>query len=106
MVVDYKKGKKSITNYKLIKMGKEYTLLEVMPQTGRTHQIRVHLASIGHPVVGDVLYNRKEATGIEPFKDDFLRLYLHSYSIKFFYSQYNKEIKLTVQLPQEFLNLP
>jgi len=106
MAVDYKKGKKSKTKYRVIKAGKEYTLLEVMPQTGRTHQIRVHFASIGHPVAGDVLYNRKEATGLDSFKDKFLRLYLHAYSVKFFYAPQGNEIKITATLPQEFLNIP
>jgi len=52
--------KEAITHYKIIKKYNEYTLLEASPKTGRTHQIRVHLASIGHPIVGDKLYGGKK----------------------------------------------
>jgi len=72
--------KNAVTNYrvkKYIKAGsEEQTFLEVTPETGRTHQIRVHLASIGHPVVGDKLYGGKSTKSGEPF-------YLHAYAVEF-----------------------
>jgi RluA family pseudouridine synthase len=101
MVVDNKNGKKSITVYKIIKIVKNYSLLEVTPKTGRTHQIRVHLASIGHPVAGDVLYNRMEATGKVAYKDTFSRLCLHAYKIRFFYGQDGKEIEIIAPVSLE-----
>jgi RluA family pseudouridine synthase len=61
MVVDKRNGKEAFTSYKVLEKYREYTYLEVTPKTGRTHQIRVHLAAIGHPLVVDPLYNRKEA---------------------------------------------
>ncbi|MDP3948559.1 MAG: RluA family pseudouridine synthase [bacterium] len=54
-----------------------FSLLEVFPKTGRTHQIRVHLASIGHPIVGDPLYGGKKNAGLAK------RLMLHAYSLEF-----------------------
>jgi RluA family pseudouridine synthase len=63
MVIDKNDGKNALTLYKVLEKYKDFTLLEVMPKTGRTHQIRVHLAGIGHPLAVDPLYNRKEAIG-------------------------------------------
>jgi 23S rRNA pseudouridine1911/1915/1917 synthase len=62
-------GKSAITQYKVLKETAKYSLLELKPQTGRTHQLRVHLAHLGHPIVGDPLYG-KGAYGD--------RLYLHA----------------------------
>ncbi len=58
-----KKGRSAITRWKAIEGLDDFTLLEILPQTGRTHQIRVHLSSIGHPILGDPLYGRKGRPG-------------------------------------------
>jgi len=65
-------GKKAITEFKLIKRSKVFSLLELIPETGRTHQLRVHLSNLGMPIVGDTLYGGPESD----------RLYLHSRSLK------------------------
>lgn len=86
-------GKVSITKYKVIERYKNSTLLSLKLETGRTHQIRVHLEHIGHPIVGDRLYNSES-----PFID---RQALHSYYLKFktIRSGETKEVK--AELPQD-----
>lgn len=77
-----KMQKEAITEYKVIKFlklnGEDYSLLEVSPKTGRTHQIRVHLTAIGHPIVGDRLYGGKH-----PAPTGLTRQFLHARSIEF-----------------------
>jgi len=73
------KAKKAITNYKVIKRFKDYTFLEVVPKTGRTHQIRIHLASIGYPLAGDKQYKFKR----QPCPKGLGRHFLHAYYLKF-----------------------
>ena len=51
-------GENAITNYEVLKILKEHTLMKLNPITGRTHQIRVHLSSIGHPIIGDKIYSK------------------------------------------------
>ncbi len=83
------KAKKAWTEYRVLKSfsardgsalgGKDYTLLEVRPKTGRTHQIRVHLASIGHPIAGDKQYKFKR----QPWPENLNRQFLHAAYLKF-----------------------
>lgn len=70
-------GKESITYFKIVKyINDEFTLLEAYPKTGRTHQIRVSLASINHPVIGDKVYSRRYSISSYP------HMFLHAYSLK------------------------
>ncbi len=73
------KSKRAWTEYKVLKRFKNYTLLEVNPKTGRTHQIRVHLASIGHPIAGDKQYKFKRQPELVGLK----RQFLHAAYLKF-----------------------
>jgi tRNA pseudouridine32 synthase / 23S rRNA pseudouridine746 synthase len=77
MGVDESKGKKSVTEYTVVKRFGGHTLIEARPITGKRHQIRVHLYSIGHPVAGDMMYGDKAVQKKYP------RLMLHSKSIQF-----------------------
>lgn len=63
MKVDVRHGKEAETHFRVLQKGKETALVETHPYTGRTHQIRVHLASFGHPVIGDDLYGTIEHAG-------------------------------------------
>lgn len=65
-------GKSALTQYKVIQAGKKYSLVELRPETGRTHQLRVHLAHQNRPIVGDYMYNGEPAE----------RLYLHATSLE------------------------
>lgn len=73
------KAKKAWTEYQVLKSFKDYTLLEVKPKTGRTHQIRVHLASIGYPLAGDKQYKFKR----QPWPENLNRQFLHAAYLKF-----------------------
>ncbi len=66
-------GKLSQTHYRVLEQGDKFSLLELRPETGRTHQLRVHLAKVGHPIVGDPLY------GTGKYGD---RLFLHALSLE------------------------
>ena len=88
-------GKDSITHFKVLERFKDKTLIECKLETGRTHQIRVHMAYINHPVVNDPLYNKK--------KSDSFGQMLHSKSIKFIHPITKKELYFEVEPPKEFL---
>lgn len=90
------KGKSAITHFKVLKRFKNYTLLKVNIETGRTHQIRVHLAQIGHPVLGDSVYsNGKNEFGIKG-------QCLHAKSLEFKHPITGEEMKLEAELPKYF----
>ena len=97
-------GKPSVTKFMRVKEvfleSYTYSLLKVFPLTGRTHQIRVHLASYGHPVAGDFLYSGKKS-----FAKSFLifgRMMLHSLVVEFFHPVTNEVIRLESLLPSQF----
>ena len=91
-----KDGKEAITHFKVIKRYHNYTLLEVKIDTGRTHQIRVHMAEIGHPVVGDMVYSSgKNEFGVEGQM-------LHAKSLDFKHPITGKQMHLEAESPQYF----
>lgn len=87
-------GKESITHFKVIERFNNNTLIECLLETGRTHQIRVHMAYIGYPVTNDPLYGRGKST-------EFGQM-LHSYSIKLKHPRTGKELSFEVEPPKEF----
>lgn len=94
----YTQIKEAITYYKTIESNNEFSLLEVYPETGRTHQIRVHLTSIGHPIIGDPIYTPKNLRKIK-----FTRLYLHAKQISFTDLKGKKQEYIS-PTPKEFEN--
>lgn len=87
-------GKDAITHFKVLEKLNNSTYIECKLDTGRTHQIRVHMAYIGHPVLNDPLYGRGKSS-------EFGQM-LHSYSIRFNHPRTNKELFFTVNPPKEF----
>jgi 23S rRNA pseudouridine1911/1915/1917 synthase len=95
MAVD-KNGKNAVTHFKVLERFDGYTLLKVNIETGRTHQIRVHLAEIGYPIVGDTVYsNGKNPFGVEGQM-------LHSFRLEFKHPITGKDMNLEAPLPQYF----
>jgi len=94
-----KTGKEAITHFKVIKRYEGYTLLEVNIETGRTHQIRVHLSEIGYPIVGDDVYSN----GKNPF--NVTGQMLHAAKLKFKHPSTGEEINVEAPLPEYFKNV-
>lgn len=91
-----KNGKEAITHFKVLNRYKKYTLLEIKIDTGRTHQIRVHMSEIGYPVVGDMVYsNGKNEFGIEGQM-------LHAKSLDFKHPITGEQMHLEAELPSYF----
>ena len=94
-----KNGKNAVTHIKVIERFDKYTLLEVNIETGRTHQIRVHLSYIGYPIVGDYTYSN----GKNEF--NIVGQCLHAKSLEFKHPITHKQMKLEAQLPEYFKNV-
>ena len=88
-----KDGKEAITNYKVIGENKDYSLLEIKISTGRKNQIRVAMATIKNPIVGDKKYG---------IKDGYDRLYLHANRLRMYYPEIKKSILFETSYPSEF----
>ena len=91
----WKYGRYALTEFKILENGKKYSLLEIFPKTGRTNQIRIHLAYIGYPVAGDKLYKGSPAAA---------RLMLHSNAITFKLPSKKRRKTLKCDPPKDFMN--
>ena len=92
-------GKKAVTHYKVIERFVGYTLVECNLETGRTHQIRVHMAKIGHPLVGDLIY------GFKKQKFNLKGQVLHAKRLGFIHPTTNKYMEFASPIPSYFENL-
>ena len=90
-------GQQAVTHYEVIKKANKYTVVRLKLETGRTHQIRVHLAYLGHPLVGDDLYGG--------MRDEISRQALQSEKITFFHPILKKEMTFMADLPEDMENI-
>ena len=91
-------GLPSLTEYETLQVSGRFTLLRLRPQTGRTHQLRVHMASLGHPLAGDWLYGTEDKTLIA-------RPALHSYELWFTQPVTGQKLHFTAPIPQDMQRL-
>ena len=96
MAVVANNSKKAVTHLRVLKRYKDYTLVSCVLETGRTHQIRVHMNYIGYPIYNDPVYNTKKATEFGQF--------LHSYKMDFIHPITHKEMHFECELPEYFKN--
>ena len=91
-------GREAITEYKVVTTSENRALVELKPQTGRTHQLRIHLAHIGTPILGDPVYNTKGQKAE--------RMYLHAYSLEITIpgKEHGERKTFTADLPEDFKN--
>jgi 23S rRNA pseudouridine1911/1915/1917 synthase len=93
--VSTKKPRDAVTLFSVQKEYKEFTFLEIKPVTGRTHQIRVHLAAAGHPIVGDSRYGRRKTKIRIP------RLFLHAFYLSFVHPETGERVEFSSPLPKD-----
>lgn len=95
MAVIYKNSKPAITYYEVVKRFSKYTLVKAKLETGRTHQIRVHLSHIKHPIVGDLVYSNKNEFNLDG-------QLLHSYILGFTHPRTGKYMEFCTDIPKQF----
>lgn len=93
-----KDGKKSVTHYRVLERFKNYTYIECRLETGRTHQIRVHMASIGHPLLGDAIYGQKDGFKLRGQT-------LHAMVLGFVHPKSGEYMEFSAKLPDYFEHL-
>ena len=86
-------GREARTGYRVVERSEKYSLLELALETGRTHQIRVHLAYLGHPIVGDSVYGKK-SPGLD-------RHFLHAHQLGFSHPETGDPVELSSPLPPD-----
>jgi 23S rRNA pseudouridine1911/1915/1917 synthase len=95
--VDFEHGEHAVTHFCKLKEWKDMTLLSLWLETGRTHQIRVHMKHLGHPLIGDFLYFPHSEHNIK-------RQALHAYRLTFLHPITNEPMVLTAPIPEDMKN--
>ena len=105
-IVDEGRGKRAVTHYRLITPLKEASLVECRLETGRTHQVRVHMTSLGHPLLGDPVYGRTRSVHRELLNQlDFKRQALHAAELGFFHPVTRESLSFKSALPSDMQEL-
>ena len=99
------RGRPAVTDYRVLKQFPDFVLVELHIHTGRTHQIRVHMAHIGHPVVGDATYGYKSGTGNPKSKISVARFMLHAYKLGFTHPRTQQFVEFTAPVPEDMVKL-
>jgi len=99
MAVNEKNGKEAVTHYRVLERFREYTYIECRLETGRTHQIRVHMTSIGHPLLGDEVYGQKKSAFHLEGQT------LHAYTLGFVHPKTGEYMETVAPLPSYFTHL-
>ncbi len=106
MWINPKRGRQAVTEFKVVERFKGFSLCQLKLQTGRTHQIRVHLASKGFPIVGDTVYGGKKILRRKGPKETLInRQALHAYKLGFIHPINGKKLEFESLLPQDMLEL-
>ena len=100
MAVNYKNGKEAVTHYHILQTFSKFTYIECQLETGRTHQIRVHMASLGHPILGDDVYGPSKC----PYKH-LIGQTLHAMTLGFIHPATKEYVEFTAELPPYFKEL-
>lgn len=95
MTVVWDRGKTAITNYKVLAEGKAHSLVEVKIETGRTHQIRVHMKYLNHPILGDSVYGQADS--------EITRQMLHAYCLEFLHPITGQKMEVKGKIPEDFI---
>ena len=95
MAVSQSHGKKAVSHYKVLLNGEKHSLVEVNIKTGRTHQIRVHMKYLNHPILGDAVYGQEDL--------QCSRQMLHAYRLEFVHPVTKEEMCFEGKLPEDFL---
>ena len=95
--IDFEHGERAVTHYQVVEEKNGHSLVSLILETGRTHQIRVHMKYLGFPLVGDYLYN--------PDMEYIRRQALHSHSLSFRHPITGEDLKFTAELPEDILRI-